>query len=375
MSRPFAGVEDSLAFAEKVFSLLDETRYTTTYKLAVLLALMDLCLENTTASGDSPDVVTTRQLAEKVAELYWPHTLPFGSVRTPALLRQGSKGQAEIVSYIEQFRSRLQDGSVPLIKVRTTANRAYSRLLDQIEWKLIEMPLPRLQSIGTTSDRFIYEINWDKEIAYRDVFHYQKRQTGFDNRILLRPRVGEYLVRLNGLLRPLLHRRWARMVATFNDQEDSRLEEFLFGAQRIDLSPTRTPLWEIQDGRCFYCQERIRDAKQSHIDHFIPWSRYRENGLANLVVADAKCNESKSNSFVAIEHVDHWLNRFRKQCSIASDLQTLADALRWDLSDQRTLNVTRALYVRLGGEAKLWRLRNNFVNAEPPRIWKLFSAF
>jgi hypothetical protein len=81
---------------------------------------------------------------------------------------------------------------------------------------------------------------------------YQRGQGGFDNRILLRPRVGEYLVRLNGLLRPLIHRRWAAMVAALNHQEDSRLEHFLFGAQRLDLSLTRGPLWKIQDGRCFY---------------------------------------------------------------------------------------------------------------------------
>ena len=73
--------DDAIAFAEKVFTLLDETRYTTTYKLAVLLGLMDLCLENTSGSGSPPDTLTTRQLAEKVTEIYWPHTLPFGSPR------------------------------------------------------------------------------------------------------------------------------------------------------------------------------------------------------------------------------------------------------------------------------------------------------
>ena len=243
MSGPFAAFQDdAIAFGEKVFALLDETRYTTTYKLAVLLGLIDLCLENTTAAGGPPDLITTRQLAEKVAEIYWPHTLPFGSVRTATVLRQASGGQAEILSCIERFRSSLRDGSVPLIKARVSAGKAYSRLLDQIEWKLIEMPLPRLQTLGTSVDSVIYEINWDKDVDYRDVSAYQRGQTGFDNRILLRLRVGEYLVRLNGLLRPLIHRRWAAMVAALNHQEDSRLEHFLFGAQRLDLSLTRGPL-------------------------------------------------------------------------------------------------------------------------------------
>lgn len=303
--------DDAIAFAEKVFTLLDETRYTTTYKLAVLLGLMDLCLENTSGPGSPPDTLTSRQLAEKVTEIYWPHTLPFGSPRTSTVLKQATGGQAEILSYIDQFRSLLQDGSVPLIKARVSNTAAYLKLLNQIEWKLIEMPLPRLQTIGISVDSFIYQINWDQNIPFRDVIRYQRGVGEFDNRILLKPRVGEFFVRLNGLLRPLIQRRWAGMVAALNQQEDSRLEHFLFGVERLDLSVARTPLWEIQESRCFYCEGRIREPKESHVDHFIPWSRYQENGLSNLVVADLKCNGNKSDFLAAVEHTERWLDRLR----------------------------------------------------------------
>ena len=67
----------AIGFAEKVLELLDEGRYTATYKYAVLLALIDVCLERTQTSGAPPDSVTTRQLADKVVEIYWPHTVPF----------------------------------------------------------------------------------------------------------------------------------------------------------------------------------------------------------------------------------------------------------------------------------------------------------
>ena len=83
-----AGQRDAIGFAEKVLELLDEGRYTATYKYAVLLALIDLCLEGTQASGAPPEMVTTRQLADKIVELYWPHTVPFAS-RAPARLPRG----------------------------------------------------------------------------------------------------------------------------------------------------------------------------------------------------------------------------------------------------------------------------------------------
>ena len=73
-----AAVQDgAIEFAEKVLELLDEGRYTATYKFSVLLALIDLCLEHTERSGAPPDLVTTRQLADKLVELYWPHTNAF----------------------------------------------------------------------------------------------------------------------------------------------------------------------------------------------------------------------------------------------------------------------------------------------------------
>jgi 5-methylcytosine-specific restriction endonuclease McrA len=369
---PIAADGEAIGFAEKVFGLLAETKYTTTYKLAVLLGLMDLCLEKTTHHGP-PDLVTTRELAEKVAEIYWPHTLPFRVDQRTSVLRQGNSGQAEIISFIERFRVLLADGSIPLMKAKVVAGEAYSRLVDRIEWKLIEMPLPRVQFIGATMDPFIYEINWDKSVKYRDIVKYQKEHLGFDNRILFRSRVAENFVRLNGLLRPLLHRRWARMVATLNHQEDSRLEEFLFGAERLDLSQVRAPIWEIQYGHCFYCHERIRDPRQAQVDHFIPWSRYPENGIFNLVVADPKCNNDKSDFLSALKHVESWAERFQDQSSIAADLQSIETRLRWDLSRARTLGVARAIYLRLRQDAKLWRIRKDFVNAEPELIAHVFS--
>ena len=51
-----------------------------TYKYAVLLALIDVCLEHTQNSGAPPEMVTTRQLADKVVELYWPHSVPFAGL-------------------------------------------------------------------------------------------------------------------------------------------------------------------------------------------------------------------------------------------------------------------------------------------------------
>ncbi len=69
--------QETIRFAEKLLALLEEGSFSATYKYAVLLGLIDLCLEYADRHGDPPAVVTTTQLAHKVIELYWPLTSPF----------------------------------------------------------------------------------------------------------------------------------------------------------------------------------------------------------------------------------------------------------------------------------------------------------
>ena len=360
----------AVAFAEKILELLDEGRYTATYKYAVLLALMDLCLERTQASGSPPDVLSTRELAEKIVEIYWPHTAPFGERAPEArVLRQNSSGQAEIVSAITRFRFRHAPEAATSWQGRLAAPKQYEALVRSVEWKLIEMPLPRLQRMGATSEDFVYEIRWSESIAKRTFDRYVDGDVGaFDNRVCLKPGVAEYLLQLNGLLRPLIHRRWCAMVALLNKLEDSRLEQFLFGAERVLTIKVRAGLWEIQGKRCFYCDGQMVDPGKGHVDHFIPWARYPDNGIENLVVADIACNGNKGSSLAAGEHVRRWAARLSSDGGATSQLAELAARTSWDRHAERTVSVARGIYLGLPQSAKLWLRRKEFVAVDQEAV-------
>ena len=357
----------AIGFAERVLELLDEGRFTATYKYAVLLALTDVCLERTQSSGAPPDVVTTRQLADRIVEIYWPHTVPFAGWAEAAVLKQNNRGQAEIISEITKFRARYAtDASAPRYHARLSAPDAYEALVRRVEWKLIEMPLPLLQVMGKVRTEFIYEIAWDQRVARRDVARYQvDASSTFDNRLFLRSGVGEYLLQLNGLLRPLIQRRWSAMVAQLNRLEESQLEDFLFGINRTPTTKIRIGLWEMQSRRCFYCDRAIREPVQGQVDHFIPWSRYPDDGLDNLVVADQRCNGSKSSSLAASEHLARWSRRFREHSTEYAQLADLVDQSSWERHADQSLGVARAIYLRLPGDAKLWRQGQEFVAPDP----------
>jgi hypothetical protein len=365
----------AIGFAEKVLELLDEGRYTATYKYAVLLALMDVCLERTESSGAPPEMLTTRQLADKIVELYWPHSVPFASLVPVAVLKQNTTGQAEIISAIMRFRARhASDPSVPRWESRMGAPEAYEGLVRRVEWKLIEMPLPRLQMMGQSYRPFIYEIYWDQRVEQREVTGYQVgAESSFDNRVMFRPGVGEYFLQLSGLLRPLIQRRWAAMVAQLNRLEESQLEMFLFGTDRTRTARIRAWLWEIQGRRCFYCDARITDPVRGQVDHFVPWSRYPDDTLDNFVVADNSCNGFKSSSLASADHLTRWTRRFVEGSGEYAELADLTQRAGWDRQPDRSLNVARAIYLRLPDDARLWLRRKEFVAPDAVLISAAFN--
>lgn len=352
---------NAIAFAELVLTLLDQGAFVATYKYAVMLGLIDLCLEGTGRAGAAPSMVTTRQLAEKVLQLYWPHTVPYQKGPTAEVLRQNSGQQARILSDIVRFRRSLTDPSVPLHRAQGEDSTGFQKLVWDIEWTLILMPLPRLQRIGREENRFIYEIHWDTSIERRRgiVSEYQRQGTGpFDNRILLKDRVGDYLVMLNSLLRPLIQRNWTAMISRFNRMEAAELEWFLFGMERKPLVAIKRGLRDLQTGRCFYCS---REMGAAEVDHFIPWARYPDNGIENLVLAHGSCNRHKSDYLAATEHVTRWADRNRHDSTSAEALGQIAQAAGWETHPPETLGATRAIYLRLPEQARLWKLEKEFV--------------
>lgn len=143
----------------------------------------------------------------------------------------------------------------------------------------------------------------------------------------------------------------------------SPLEELLFGAQRISLEPVRPGLLDVQEGLCFYCDKGL--SGPSHVDHFVPWSRYADNSLDNLVVAHERCTGSKSDFLAAAEHVEKWRERSRVY---EGALAQIAVEETWEIRPERTFSVARATYGGLPDDAHLWLAGKDFVLIDPPRI-------
>ena len=86
------------------------------------------------------------------------------SHRTTAWHREARAPQfAPILALIDDFRAgTVGDAGGLLSQARSAAPEAFENLVRGVEFKLIEMPLGRLQLIGNDYDPFIYAISWEK---------------------------------------------------------------------------------------------------------------------------------------------------------------------------------------------------------------------
>lgn len=352
-------------FAERLLALLEEGSFTATYKFAVMLGLMDLCLEHSNRFGEPAPMVTTRQLAQKVIELYWSHTTPFES-HDGDVLKQNNGKNAVVLSRIQTFRSDVAlDLGCTLHRARLANPDEFQALLDEVEWTLVLMPLPKVQRFGGSEDRFIYDIAWNDDIRRS---HFRNTHE-FDNRISFVGSAASHLVRLAPLLRPLIQQKWVEMVGRLNKLEVAHLESFLFGADRVALQPVRAPLLELQHGACFYCGGRLRST--GDVDHFFPWSRNPDDRLDNLVVAHPTCNRQKRDFLASADHLTSWTRRLSIH---DTDLDQIATAVDWPRNTARSLGVVRGTYLKLPDGVALWHKAKEFVPSHHHDLFQAMAA-
>ena len=364
--------DEALRFAERLLALLDATRYSATYKLATLLALIDVAAERTRPDRSVPGRLSAKEVGRRVIELYWPQTVPYGAPthEEPKVLSQAA--QNDIPSKLAAFRTARGLGPGASLEQACAADPDGWAILEaELIAIVIGMPLAKLQRFGegqrSAEDCFIYDFSWREEIGRSAVF-----KPGFDDSLRLRPGVGGWLVQLSPLIRPLVQAKWASRVAARNaDLVDAeRLNEFLFGAERVSLARVHGPLAEAQDRQCFYCAGRL--ASRWAIDHFLPWSRHPDNSLDNLVATHAACNNAKSASLAGLGHLGRWIQRFTGGPA-SQRVEEVQLSTGWPRRPDRVLATARATYLWLPSETRMWQEKSVYDPLDPAAVRLLFS--
>jgi len=342
---------DGELLIERLLRVIDEGRRTATYKLALLLALVDTC-----AFHPGADELATHDLAVRVVELYYPQSRSYAAADGVAReLRQISMKASSPLRHVLALRIAAEAaGCRSVAQAARRLPDRYAATVDAVEDTFVRYPIPLLQAVGATVVPFLYDLDWAEGTSARTL-----RRTGRD-RVRLRPGVAERLVQLGPLLRPLIELHWTRDVARWSRVavEDDHLRAHLFGATRAAFpAAVRDGLAALQDGRCFYCDAPLPRA--CDVDHFLPWSRWPNDAVENLVVAD-RCNRDKSDHLVAPAHLERWVERFAR----STELLALAGHAGWETDPARSAGLVRSTYGLLPAGTPLWRRRREFERAD-----------
>ena len=191
------------------------------------------------------------------------------------------------------------------------------------------MPLWKLQQVRSGIDDFLYS-NVGKGAA-----------------ISLRPGVVYCLRAFHSQIIMIVEGAWVRWIRECNNNREilgksTDLRTFLFGGSRATVADFRPFLHELQGGKCFYCENRLRNS--SEVDHFIPWSRYPSDLAHNFVLAHRGCNNDKRDMLAARQHLIRWVDRNRvDRAAIAQHSE--AKTFRHDLSS--TIQIAHWAYSQL----------------------------
>jgi hypothetical protein len=145
--------------------------------------------------------------------------------------------------------------------------------------------------------------------------------------------------------------------------EDAALRTHLFGTERVSFPAQLVgALREIQDGCCFYCGDRIDGRGQ--VDHFLAWSRWPNDAIENLVVAD-RCNGAKSDHLVVRTHLDRWHTH---TATHETDLIDIASSGDWRSDPTRTRALVITTYSHVAPGTPLWKRGSDFEMATGPML-------
>jgi len=332
-------------FAEQILAVIDDGRRTATYKLALLMALIDCCAEGASVHGQSPEALSTRPIARRVAQLYWPQLRPFPTPTGPIDLRQIANKSATIVRVLKTLFDSLP-GVGTWEAAEVAAPDHAEEVLDVVELATARFPLVRLQTVDGVQRRFLYDLDWGEEIAMT------RLRTPGGSLVRLRPGAGDQLLRLAPLVRPLIELHWLRMVAGFNnlDLVEDDLRRHLFGAQRTAFPPSlRRGLLDLQAGACLYCPKPLSIVATA-VDHFVPWSRWPNDAIENLVLAHASCNTRKSDHVPGPKPLALWVDRLGMGAAVTA----LAAQVPWQAGRDKTLSLARSMYAHLPDGSPVW---------------------
>ena len=284
----------ALTLLESLQSLLRESRYTTTYKFALLHALCDLSFELAPKETKLP----LNRVAERVIELYWQQVVPFApfNAQSTLSLRMSTGGPAAAVALVDRLH-RQHSGRLTHVRQSGFMNRYSAEMLKLLKKDVLK----RLQPVDAPPLLYRLPITRDS--------------------LELLPGVAEMFRRFNWLIIDMIQVRWTAWIERQNPEVSGSdaLRQHLFVPDREALRTVVPALLDLQSGRCFYTSASLTRST-ADVDHFLPWSITHNNSVGNLVLASKDVNRKKADQLASAAKCRAWQARNEEHANALQDI-------------------------------------------------------
>lgn len=282
--------QEQLRFLKQIQTILQSGSFTSTYKFALLISLSRLAIEQGVDTGECL-TLDYLDIAEKFIDLYWWQARPYQfNEQAPFVLQQSTGPQASIVNLVLAAQEKFKT----LAAARQNAAE-WLKLKKAVAGTVKRMPVVYLQNLNGQSIEFLYHLDASRH-------HLQ-----------LLPKVMYCLRQFSEMIEELCQKRWVDFVRENKNNLPvldglPDLNAFLFAPSRNQLGKVADFLMDLQQCRCFYCNQSLKNKKIA-VDHFIPWSLYPADTGHNFVLADSTCNSQKSNFLASENYRQQWQER------------------------------------------------------------------
>jgi hypothetical protein len=282
-------------FITALYQIVAAGQKANSYKFALWRALAHL--------APTKSVISKFDLSRLFVEYYWPLELQYH-------IRQGIDPDKDPI-VMKRIRELLGSGTIvqgeALGDFQKKSGGGYERLISKVAAEAFDDVIPRFHIVrGATIEP--------------KLFTFTGKIGGTGNTIELTTGGRQFLIDYRKLVDYVAVSGWVRFTEDFTSAP--KLHDKIGGinVQRRAVAQWRKPLWELQNGKCFYDEGHVMASPE--VDHVLPWSFVLEDKTWNLVLACRKCNNEKRDRLTDVSSLERLCDR--NEQIMKADLQ--ADA-------------------------------------------------
>ncbi len=249
---------------------------TNTYKMVWIRAIVETCVENPNLK-----LIHLDQLSEKIFGYYWDQAI-FFDLKQGASIKQNPVIYQLVLKQINKYRKAY--GNQPKFYYKVSSK--------------VEVPL---KEIGYELRKYVSDLFPKVGNKKYNIYDLDK-----PNRTVA-PYRPDLLNQYSDILFPMISFRLTQKLEEFNDSP--RIAKKVKGVEKREIRRQSLGKFkeyldlENPDRICFFTGQKL-DAKNTSIDHIIPWSYLFSDDLWNLVYVNRGFNSSKSNKIPDQQTID-----------------------------------------------------------------------